>query len=163
MQLLNKKGLSPTILIGFIAVLVLGWYALTYTQATPNYKESATTDATKVTKEFYTNYISYNCNIFRDIKLNESGDSTNACKELYLSLTADVLSTVKQSPGYADPVLCAQDIPSSVTVDEATSIGAQATVLVHTYFGDTTGHQISVNLTQTENNWKITKITCPTK
>lgn len=57
--------------------------------------------------------------------------------------------------GY-EPLLCAQDIPESIQVGEATIAEDQASVLVTTSF-DT---HFSVTLIQREGQWKIQKVEC---
>jgi len=58
--------------------------------------------------------------------------------------------------GY-DPILCAQDIPTEVTVVAETVEGREATVEVETSFE---GHGFTVRLTQDGDYWAITDVIC---
>ncbi len=67
------------------------------------------------------------------------------------------LSIASFDRGGYDPFLCAQDIPDSVTVDEATISGDTASVAVHTSFA---GHAFQVDLKLVDGQWKISDIIC---
>jgi hypothetical protein len=56
-----------------------------------------------------------------------------------------------------DPFLCAQDIPESISADEAMVSGGAASVTVHTSFA---GHSFKVDLQQFGGQWKISDIIC---
>jgi hypothetical protein len=56
----------------------------------------------------------------------------------------------------ADPILCAQDIPNSVNVGEATISGSRASVPVTTSFGT----KLAVDLNLVEGAWFIQNIRC---
>ena len=58
--------------------------------------------------------------------------------------------------GY-DPFLCAQDIPDSIFVGEATISGDEASVGVETSFA---GHGFEVRLAQVDGEWLISDIVC---
>ncbi len=56
-----------------------------------------------------------------------------------------------------DPILCAQDIPEHVTVEEAVTTGDIARAIVQTSFE---GHRFTVALQQTEGQWTISDVSC---
>jgi hypothetical protein len=57
----------------------------------------------------------------------------------------------------ADPILCAQDVPRSVRVIEATTEGSSASVLLGTSFE---GQRLQVHLEEGAQGWQITQVTC---
>ena len=69
-----------------------------------------------------------------------------------------VLASFEGSPGGGyDPILCAQDVPQSITVGEAQVQGNEARVLVETSFE---GHSFTVKLQQTDGTWQIIDVLC---
>ena len=58
--------------------------------------------------------------------------------------------------GGADPVICAQDVPLYVKVDQVSTQGDQATVVLGSSFE---GHRLEIDLQQIEGVWKIAGIT----
>lgn len=58
--------------------------------------------------------------------------------------------------GY-DPFLCAQDVPSSFIVGEATVDGDRASLVVHTSFE---GHAFTVELQKLEGRWLLSDVIC---
>jgi hypothetical protein len=58
--------------------------------------------------------------------------------------------------GY-DPILCAQDVPTGVSVVAETVEGQEATVEVESSFE---GHGLTVRLAQEGGYWAITGVTC---
>jgi hypothetical protein len=58
--------------------------------------------------------------------------------------------------GY-DPILCAQDLPESFTLDEVVLSGDTARLVVHTSFE---GHMFTVELQQVTGQWKISDVLC---
>lgn len=61
------------------------------------------------------------------------------------------------SGGGYDPIICAQDIPSSFTVSGTNPSGAGSAVLVSTNFP---GHSFIVHLAQVKGRWVISDVTC---
>jgi hypothetical protein len=57
----------------------------------------------------------------------------------------------------ADPILCAQDVPNSVTAGEAVVDGNTAQVHLTTSFE---GHELDVELQVIDGEWKINKVIC---
>lgn len=56
-----------------------------------------------------------------------------------------------------DPILCAQDVPTSITTEAPLIEGSTATVHVETSFA---GHAFDVLLTQEGKGWQITDVVC---
>jgi hypothetical protein len=56
-----------------------------------------------------------------------------------------------------DPFLCAQDIPESISVSEATVSGEEASVVVETSFA---GHSFEVELEMMGGEWLISDVVC---
>jgi hypothetical protein len=59
----------------------------------------------------------------------------------------------------ADPLLCAQDMPTQIEVGEATITGDTARVTVQT---DLVGHTFQVELVRPVKDWRINNVICPT-
>jgi len=112
---------------------------------------------TSVVNDFYSAYVNCNRKYFDDLS---KGSSTQKCPSLtsYPVLKADLvseLSAVKQ----ADPILCAQNIPTSINVDQAITSGNTAITTVRTFYGSS-DNPIKVSLEKQNNQWLISDITC---
>ncbi|HEV2412821.1 MAG TPA: hypothetical protein VGS28_03375 [Candidatus Saccharimonadales bacterium] len=77
---------------------------------------------------------------------------SNMTTGLYNWLTASI-----KSPG-ADPILCAQAVPASVSVSDGSTSGGNLTVLVTESFGTSTS---TVTTTVNLSSNKLASITCP--
>jgi len=66
--------------------------------------------------------------------------------------------------GGADPILCAQDVPGEVRVEDAVVSGDEATVAVHGVWNAGTefemANDLSVRLRMGEGGWPITGVAC---
>lgn len=103
-------------------------------------------------KDFYNGYLQYDGNPLVD-KAYQSN--------VFLSDDFIIFLDEFTSGGMMyDPILCAQDIPQSITVGDPTLSGDRATVPVETSFE---GHHFEVELKQVEGEWKIDNVHCATK
>lgn len=105
----------------------------------------------QVTQDFYTWYIGY------AQTANPLVDKAYRNSE---ALTRDFVARLDEftaGPMMFDPLLCAQDVPASVSAADAEVTGATATVHVTTSFA---GHAFDVRLTQEGNAWKIAEVIC---
>jgi hypothetical protein len=101
----------------------------------------------KVTESFYNWYISYRA----------AGGNLEVYKTSeYVS--NELIRKLEGVVGY-DPVLCAQNIPESVTVGKATVSEGNASVAVTESFIGTPS--LKVDLKLLNNKWRITDIICP--
>ena len=118
-------------------------------------------DPTKVVNDFYSAYV--DClQKWDTANLKGTGPaSPNTCPSFstYPVFSSDLISKLNQVKG-ADPILCAQNIPASIKVDNANTNGNTSSVTVHTYYLSSGDNPIPVGLTLENNNWLITSITC---
>jgi hypothetical protein len=81
--------------------------------------------------------------------------------EAFVQKLDETLASFQQQTrpiGGYDPILCAQDVPSSISISPATmSPGGVASVVVETSFGD---HSFTVELERIEEQWKIVDVFC---
>ncbi len=105
----------------------------------------------QVTQDFYDWYIDY------------AGTANPLVNRAYRdrgALTQDFvarLDAFTAGPMMFDPILCAQDVPNSVSATAADVSGATAIVRVETSFA---GHAFEVRLTQEGGTWKIAEVIC---
>jgi len=119
-----------------------------------------TNDPTKVVNDFYSTYV--NClQKYFDAVSKGTSPAPTSCPSLntYPALSPDLISKLNQVKG-ADPILCAQNYPNNIKVDNAVSSGNTASTTVHTYYTGSGDNPIQVGLTLENNNWLITSITC---
>lgn len=66
------------------------------------------------------------------------------------------------SPGcnHGDLILCAQNVPQSISVDNEKISGSTATVTVHTTYGASGDNPLTVSLKNESGTWKLTNISC---
>lgn len=105
----------------------------------------------QVTQDFYAWYIGY------AQKANPLVDKAYRNSE---ALTRDFVARLDEftaGPMMFDPLLCAQDVPTSVSATATQVTGATATVHVETSFA---GHAFDVRLTQVGGAWKIAEVVC---
>ena len=109
-------------------------------------------DIEVIVKDFYNGYIQYDGN-----PLVDKAYQSNA----FLSDDFIVFLDEFTSEGMMyDPILCAQDIPQSITVGDPIPSGDRVTVPVKTSFE---GHHFEVELKQVDGEWKIDNVRCSTK
>lgn len=105
----------------------------------------------EVVTKFYRWYVGYPGNPLVDREYRESP----YLAESYIDKIDDAL----EGGFMADPILLAQDIPESFTVDETEVAGDAATVIVSFYWGgNPTPSRRSVELRLIEGEWKITDV-----
>ena len=105
----------------------------------------------QVTQDFYAWYIDY---------AQTANPLVNKAYRDSDALTRDFVAWLDEftaQPMMFDPILCAQDVPSSVATTAADVSGATATVRVETSFA---GHAFDVRLTQEGGAWKIAEVIC---
>lgn len=71
------------------------------------------------------------------------------------------LSTNLANATSSDPILCSQNVPTAVTLGSVTTPSAAAATAMMNEAFSTSTKQITVSLSQENNAWKITNITCP--
>lgn len=107
------------------------------------------TPAEQVVQEFYDWYISY-----------PGHPIVSGAYAEHALVGEDLVNTVEKDREdglIADPILCAQDIPNSVTAGEAVVDGSTARVHVTTSWE---GHELDVELQAVDGEWKISKVIC---
>lgn len=108
----------------------------------------------QVVSEFYEWYIGYSSGAEGKSPLADGAYKTTG------SLTDDFIRQVEEAVasfdrGAADPILCAQDVPSHIVVRQVALEGERANVLVETSFAN---HSLWVELVQADGQWKINNI-----
>jgi len=117
-------------------------------------EEAASRTPEQVTQTFYNWYIHYPGNVMVDKAYYGFG----------MYLTQDLIEEIDgiiagfDRGGY-DPFLCAQDVPTGVSVGQAEVSGDEATLTAYTTFP---GHSLEVTLTRGGDLWRISSIRCQT-
>ena len=115
-----------------------------------------------VVKSYYDWY--YSCiNTFFTAARNGTGKnetSQQACPYNSQNLLTQSLLVQLHQVKYADPVLCAQNVPEKITYDTAVVTNSHATEIVHTVWGSSPTQSITVGLDKTNDSWQISSITC---
>lgn len=146
---MNARKTFPFFLIIAVAILVSS--AIIFKPAFLFQENSEeTTSPEAAVQEFYDWYISYEGNPLVDHAYRD-----------YPYLTKDFIMHLDQftSNGMQyDPILCAQDVPQSVTPGKGDVEGSRVVVPVTTSFE---GHQFQVELRQIEGTWMVDSVTCP--
>ena len=144
---------TKTVAISVVGVLVAASILLSGCGAATRPSAAAAATPAEVVENFYGWYLEYS------EKANPLADKVYRSSE-YLSEgfveEVDALIASFDRGGY-DPFLCAQDVPTSVTVGEAEVAGGEAIVPVETAF---VGHGFSVVLQDVEGRWLITAVIC---
>jgi predicted aspartyl protease len=117
----------------------------------------ANSSPTEIVNSFYNSYLT--C-----VNKHFQSQSTKSAKEdcpfnSYSALSPDLIAKLNV-PGFADPVLCAQNTPTSISVDTATINDNTATTTVHELFTGSGDNPIEIALSNQNSNWLITTITC---
>jgi len=126
----------------------------------PAAASSAPAAPESIVESFYRWYIDYPGNALADGAYR----SSEVLSEAFIQEVDEIIASFDRG-GY-DPFLCAQDLPGSFSVDEATIApeGDQATVVVHQMWNPGTEyestHDLTVALRMQDNAWKIVDITC---
>ena len=105
--------------------------------------------AEQVVQEFYDWYITYPGH---PIVSGAYAEHTHVGEELVKTVEKD-----REDGLMADPILCAQDVPSSITAGPAVIEGSTARVHVTTSWE---GHSLNVELQPVGGEWKISKVIC---
>ena len=115
-------------------------------------EEAASRTPEQVTQTFYNWYIHYPGNVMVDKAYYGFG----------MYLTQDLIEEIDgiiagfDRGGY-DPFLCAQDVPTAVSVGPARVYEDQAWLTVYTTFP---GHSLDLTLREADGNWRIDEIAC---
>ena len=142
----NKKLVGFAIILAAAIVATLAfvlWPTIFMTN------KQATGQAEQVVQSFYDWYLSYDGNPLVDHAYRSS-------RYLRPEMVAFLDDFTQGEMGY-DPVLCAQDKPASITPAVSRVAGGWASVDVTTSFE---GHAFSVELIQTDGDWRIDKVNC---
>jgi len=178
----QQPKVRPWLWIVLIIVILagggfFGWYyfmgpgkkvATTSTPATTT-PSTTTTPAVapeKVAENFYNYYLNL---------VNPNGQADSQAKfqsttqpyklkgsfSTYLNSTliADLETLYNNSSTNYDPILCAQDTPTTITYDAAKITDDTATSVVNMQFS--TIHKVTLGYVKDGSNWKINTITCP--
>lgn len=134
--------------IGFLAILLVAIVATLFLVILPTMAQQ-TPD--QVVQEFYTWYIDYaqSSNPLVDKAYRSAANLAPA----FVAQMDDFTSR----PMMFDPILCAQDVPTSITTMEPVIDGSTATVHVETSFP---GHAFDVRLAQDGKAWQIIDVIC---
>jgi len=129
---------------------------------------TVTTSATtpeKLAENFYNYYLGL---VNRNGQTNSQGKFQSTATPYKLKagfsdyLTATLISNLESlfndATTNADPILCAQDIPTKITYDTATITNTTATSVVNMQFTPVT--KVTLGYVKDGNNWKINSITC---
>jgi hypothetical protein len=105
----------------------------------------------QVVEDFYTWYINYPGNVL--------AEGAHRSSEYLTSAFVAKIDGIRASftRGAYDPVLCAQDIPQTVTAGEVVASGDAAEVPITTSFQ---GHHFTVKLVRVDDIWKINDVVC---
>lgn len=134
--------------IGFLGILLVAIVATLVFVILPTTAHQA---PDQVTQEFYTWYIDYaqSSNPLVDKAYRSAANLAPA----FVAQMDDFTSR----PMMFDPILCAQDVPTSITTAAPVIDGATATVQVETSFP---GHAFDVQLARDGRTWQITEVIC---
>ncbi len=105
----------------------------------------------QVTQDFYTWYIGYAATA--NPLVDKAYRNSDALTQDFIAR----LDAFTAQPMMSDPILCAQDVPSSVSATVGTVAGNTAVVQVETSFA---GHAFEVRLAQEGDAWKIADVIC---
>lgn len=179
--MVNQKGFAPIfILIGIVVLVgILGgaYYIGTQTTAKPfqnpvvsQTPESSPTSSSSsllttrtpfspetVIENFYNSYLNCIENHFQ----NSNGRSPREnCPFKNSNLSDELVQRLDEARAH-DPILCAQDTPVSIKVDQAIIESNKANLTVHTFYEISNDNPIKVALTKGQDGyWQITNITC---
>jgi len=119
----------------------------------------ATSSPDEVANSFYQSYLT--C-INKHFQSQSSKSTKEDCPfSSYGALNANLITKLNV-PGFADPVLCAQNTPSSISVEPAViNNDNTATEIVHELFSGSSDNSINVALSNQNGNWVIADIICP--
>lgn len=139
-------------------------YISTYNQILSTFKFTdqtiqATSSPDEVANSFYQSYLT--C-INKHFQSQSSKSTKEDCPfSSYGALNANLITKLNV-PGFADPVLCAQNTPSSISVEPAViNNDNTATEIVHELFSGSSDNSINVALSNQNGNWVIADIICP--
>jgi len=112
----------------------------------------------QVVRDFYAWYLGYSGNgstgEFRNPLVDKAYRRSDALTQDFIAR----LDAFTAQPMMFDPILCAQDVPASVSTTAADVSGATAIVRVETSFAGR--HAFDVRLTQEGGAWKIAEVIC---
>ena len=102
----------------------------------------------QVVQSFYEGYLTYEGNPLTEKAYRSSS-----------ALSTDLIHQLDEQPTgelIADPLLCAQDVPESITISAPSIADKTASVEVQTSLGN----HFTVHLTRDGNSWKISQVVC---
>jgi len=147
--------------IGFLIIMAAALFSVSAFVLWPSLirGQSAPKTPEQVVEDFYQEYLEYTGesgtesfrNPLADRIYQESGLLTSSFKA-----HLDDLLAAEEAPR-ADPLLCAQDIPQELRIQELYQQGQQAQAVVRTDFA---GHVFTVDLRQEGDSWLIASVTC---
>ena len=114
----------------------------------------------EVVTNLYTSYIDLCHRVLAGEQVDPAqaiATSSYLAPELVASLER-VRAEMAAGPGGADPILCAQDVPNELHVDDVVTSGHNATVWLSS---DLIGHSVAVELRQADAAWQIVNIHRP--
>lgn len=116
-------------------------------------------DPAGVVKNFYLIYLAYTAPDSQGDRRNFMVDRVYRYTDLLSDAFVAALDDMLESDGHlaADPLICAQDVPETITVVDTAIEDATARVEVETSFA---GHGFTVALEQIEDVWFISGIAC---
>jgi hypothetical protein len=149
--------------VALILVVLVGAVTLSQTAALgPTAGASSPVEAAQSFYDWYLDYVGYQPDgTFRNAMVDGAYRTNPDLAPEFVAQIDDLLASFKGQGGGYDPFLCAQDIPTRVTVGGAQVSGEQATVTVSTFWmGNPMAHRFEVALELREGAWKIVDIRC---
>lgn len=150
------EGTGRRLLLGLAAVLLIGCSPVPAGPAGLAVVRTMTAEAARPSPEevvasFYAWYIDYPANplVVGSYKVHEY------LTDAFCARVEETLASLKNGQGGFDPILLAQDVPESVTVERVDIDGDTAVALVSTSFA---GHFLEVGLVRQEGQWLIDRV-----
>jgi hypothetical protein len=157
-----KTTLALTV-VALMLVILVGTVTLSQTAAlSPTAGAPSPVEGTQGFYDWYLDYVGYQPDgTFRNAMVDGAYRTNPDLAPEFVAQIDDLLASFKGQGGGYDPFLCAQDIPTRVTVDGAQVSGEQATVTVSTFWmGNPMAHRFEVALELREGAWQIVDIRC---
>jgi hypothetical protein len=151
--------MSKKINISLLSLLLLGTFISACGRLNPAQAQAAHDEPVATVESFYGWYLdNLGYDPEQDSFRKPSEPELEARPELSVQLLArrqGILASLGETGGY-DPLICAQDIPTSFKVELVEQSKTEALVAVETSFS---GHRFSVRLEPIE-GWQITEVLC---
>ena len=143
---------SKSILWIILTVVALG--ALVFAILSSAAEDDYPSSPKAVTEAFYDEWV----NAEENPVSSQLYEGSEYVTQVFVENTNKAVSSFES--GRYDPVLCAQDVPSSYTVSTRTKGEQEAETVVSEVFGDT-AKSVNVKLVRHEGLWQIQEIICP--